>query len=121
MQELLKWLTDNAIAIFGWGVTLSIALTALIKKTTIQDEERKDMQKQIVVLNKQQLDGMSRIGEIERILHTVVTDSGEHKRDLMEITTTMKELTVALNGLNGTLSKQIGEFRVIKDIVLKKK
>lgn len=114
-------MVDNALALFGWGVTLSIALMALVKKTTIQDEERKDTQKQITVLNSQQLESMSRIGEIERILHTVVTDSGEHKRDLMEITSTMKDLTIALNTLNGTLSRQIGEFRVIKDIVLKKK
>ena len=121
MQELLNWIETNVITVIGWVVALGVAIFSLGKKVAMQTEKEESFQSQLVVLNTQQLESTNRIEEIERILHSVVNDSGEHKRDLIEMTATMKELTVTLNTLNNTLSKQIGEFRIVKDIVLKKK
>lgn len=114
----LDWVQQNLITIIGWVVSVALSLFALGKKSGQDEEHKKSTQDQITVLNSQQLQTMAMANDHDKRLQALEYMHADAVKDIEGMIKVMEHLTQSLDNLNATLSKQAGEFGVIKDLFM---
>jgi len=117
----LDWVQQNLITIIGWVVSVALSLFALGKKSGQDEEQRKSFQDQLTLLNKQQLQTMAIAKEHDKRLQALEYMHADAVKDIEGMIKVMEHLTQSLDNLNATLSKQAGEFGVIKEMFMQDK